>query len=390
MLSESNQRTIISKRYQFSRATAMGESDLAGSKYEDVIDLALGDPDIPTPQILIDLAFKDASSGHTKYTHFRGDPELRQELSKAYEEDYGAQVQDGEIFITTGACIGMWLSLEAILDDGDEVIIFSPFFTPYPQQIALARGIPVDMPTYGHDGYRIDFDLLRRRITSRTKVIVINSPNNPSGAIISDDDLENLAQLVEEHDLYLISDEIYTTMAYDKPFVPAIQKARLKDRLVTLNSFSKEYMMTGWRVGSIIAPEKLISIIQQINENVSFTVPSISQRAALYGLKMRNEIRPQIALEIHSRLQYMAERMKELPWMKLRHFPEGGMYLFADIEDTGLSSAAVTQIMLDQAHVSALPGDIFGLGGKDYIRLCAAVNQDKLRTCFDRLADIKF
>lgn len=172
---------FIAKRYWKDQQTAMGKSDEMAKTFDDVINLSLGDPDLITDDIIIDGAFADAKAGHTKYTDFRGDPELRAEICRFYREEYGMGVRDEEVFVCASASLGMYLSLEAIVDDGDEVILQAPFFTPYPQQVELARGIPVELATYEDEDFQINIERLESLITERTKALVINSPSNPTG-----------------------------------------------------------------------------------------------------------------------------------------------------------------------------------------------------------------
>ena len=174
-------RSYISKRYQADKSTAMGKSDEMAKAFDDVINLSLGDPDLITDERIINAAFEDAKRGHTKYTDFRGDPELREAIVDFYKEEYDMDIVDEEVFVCTSACEGMYLVLEAILDDGDEVLMQAPYFTPYRQQVELARGVPVELPTYEEEDFQINVERLESLITEKTKVLIINSPNNPTG-----------------------------------------------------------------------------------------------------------------------------------------------------------------------------------------------------------------
>lgn len=246
---------FIAKRYWKNRNTAMGASDVLAKQFNDVINLSLGDPDLITDDIIIDNAFKDAKLGHTKYTDFSGDPELKEAIKQLYQEDYNQKLELDEIFVCASGCLGMYLALEAILDDGDEVIIHAPFFTPYPQQIELARGIPVVLDTYEEEEYQINSERLEGLITERTKAIIINTPNNPSGNCFTLDTLQNIARIAKEHDLVVIADDIYGVFSFTEEFVPIMSLEGMRERTITINSFSKNYIMTGWRVGNIIAPK---------------------------------------------------------------------------------------------------------------------------------------
>ncbi len=376
---------FISKRYWKDQSTAMGQSDVLARAYDDVIDLSLGDPDLTTDAGIIEAAFADAKAGHTKYTDFAGDPELRQEICRFYKEEYDMDVASEEVFISTSACEGMFLVLEAILDDGDEVILQAPYFTPYPQQVELARGIPVELPTYEEEDFQIDVDRLESLITERTKALVINSPSNPTGNCLTVGTMERIAALVEKYDLIVVADDIYTAFSYQNPFVPFASLPGMRERTIILNSFSKNFTMTGWRVGNIIAPEYLIRVIQQINENVVFTAPSISQRAALYALRHRKEFQPAMVEEYRKRMFYAAERITAIPKISVINPPRGSFYLFINIRDTGLSSEEAADMILRKAHVLTLPGNAFGACGEGYVRIACTCGLDVLKEAFDRI-----
>ena len=314
---------FIAKRYWKDHQTAMGKSDEMAKTFDDVINLSLGDPDLITDDIIIDGAFADAKAGHTKYTDFRGDPELRTEICRFYQEEYGMEVRDEEVFVCASASLGMYLSLEAIVDDGDEVILQAPFFTPYPQQVELARGIPVELATYEDEDFQINIERLESLITERTKALVINSPSNPTGNCLNMETMERLAEIAVKHDLLVISDDIYTAFSYQNPFVPFASLPGMRERTIILNSFSKNFTMTGWRVGNIIAPDYIIKTIQQVNENVVFTTPSISQRAAIHALRHRHEIQPAMVSEYRRRMFYAAERVNEISGLSVINPPKG-------------------------------------------------------------------
>ncbi|WP_338547963.1 pyridoxal phosphate-dependent aminotransferase [Emergencia sp. JLR.KK010] len=381
---------FIAKRYWKDQQTAMGKSDEMAKTFDDVINLSLGDPDLITDDIIIDGAFADAKAGHTKYTDFRGDPELRAEICRFYREEYGMGVRDEEVFVCASASLGMYLSLQAILDDGDEVILQAPFFTPYPQQVELARGIPVELATYEEEDFQINIERLESLTTERTKALVINSPSNPTGNCLSLETMEQLAELAVKHDLLVISDDIYTAFSYQNPFVPFASLPGMRERTIILNSFSKNFTMTGWRIGNIIAPDYIIKTIQQVNENVVFTAPSVSQRAAIHALRHRHEIQPAMAKEYHRRMFYAAERVNGIRGLSVLYPPKGSFYLFVNIKETGLSSAAAAEKILQDAHVLTLPGPAFGACGEGYVRIACTVGVDLLCEAFDRIEKVQW
>ena len=379
---------FIAKRYWKDQSTAMGQSDVLAKSFDDVINLSLGDPDLTTHELIIEKAFEDAKAGHTKYTDFRGDPELRSEICKFYKEEYGMDVADEEVFVSASACLGMYLALEAIVDDGDEVILQAPYFTPYPQQVELARGIPVELPTYEEEAFQINTERLESLITERTKALVINSPSNPTGNCLTVETMEKIAAIAEKYDLIVISDDIYTSFSYQNPFVPFASLPGMKERTIIINSFSKNFTMTGWRVGNIIAPDYIIRTIQQINENVVFTAPSISQRAAIYALRNRETVQPEVVAEYKKRMFFAAERINEIPKMSVIYPPKGSFYLFINIKKSGLTSEEAADVILRKAHVLMLPGNAFGNCGEGYLRIACTVGVDKLGEAMDRIKKI--
>lgn len=379
---------FIAKRYWKDISTPMGRVDELAKNYNDVINLSLGDPDWTTNKIIIDGAYKDALAGHTKYTEFRGDPELRTEIRKYYKESFNLNLKDEEIFVTASGCLAMYLIMEAILDDGDEVILQAPYFTPYPQQVELARGVPVELPTYEEEDFQIDIDRLESLINERTKALVINTPSNPTGNCLTVDTMKKIADIAERYDLIVISDDIYTAFSYQHPFVPFVSIGNMKSRTCVINSFSKDFTMTGWRIGNIIAPDYIVRTIQSINENVVFTAPSVSQRAAIHALRNRDVIQPPMIEEYRKRVFYAAERINQIPGMHVITPPKGTFYLFINIRETGLNSVEVSNVILREAHVLTIPGISFGMCGEGYLRIACTVDVDLLKEAFDRIEGV--
>ena len=365
----------------------MGEVDTLAKKFPDLINFSLGDPDMNTADIIINEACGDALRGHTHYCDFQGDPDLIQEIVKFYKEEYQLDIHPEEVFVTAGGCVAMYLALEATLNDGDEVIIQAPYFTPYPDQVRLARGVPIELDTYEEENFQLNFRRLEALISDKTKALVINYPSNPVGACYTRQTLESIASIAEKYDLLVISDEIYTAFSYQIPFIPFRSIPGMAERTVTINSFSKNFNMTGWRVGNIIAPEHLIKIIQDIDGNVTFTASSVSQRAAIHALRHRREVQPPIIEEYRSRVMYVHDRVNRIPHMHAM-LPQGTFYMFINIKDTGLTSAEVCKILLEEAHVLTIPGNGFGSCGEGYLRLACTMQRDKLKEAFDRIEKV--
>lgn len=379
---------FLSKRYWNAISTPMGESGDLTRKYEDLINFSLGDPDYTTDERIIEAAFQDAKNGHTHYTDFQGDIELREEITKYYKEVYDYGIQLGECMVTTSGCHAMWLVLESILDDDDEVIIHEPYFTPYPQQVRLTRGKPVILKTYEEENFQVEVDRLKNLITNRTKAIIINTPNNPTGTCFTEKTLKAIAEVAIEYDLIVIADDIYTAFSYAEPFIPITTLAGMKERTITIGSFSKDYAMTGWRIGYVLAPIFVIQTMKDVNENNVFTAPSISQRAALHALKIRKIVQPPMIEEYKKRIYYAYDRIKSIPNMTVLP-PRGSLYMFINIKNTGLTSKEVAERLLEEAHVLVLPGNAFGDCGEGYIRIALTVGVDKLKEAFDRIEKLK-
>jgi aspartate/methionine/tyrosine aminotransferase len=375
---------FVARRYWKDQSTPMGAVDALAKKYDDVINLSLGDPDQTTDEGIIHFAFQEALKGHTHYTDFRGDPDLREEIRRFYQEEYQAVVTDPEVMVTASACLAMYLVLESVLNPGDEVIIPSPYFTPYYQQIQLAGGVPVELDTFEETGFQVDLQQLRSAVTDNTRAIIVNSPSNPTGAVYSSETLQMIGDMAVKHDLLIIADEIYGAYLFQEVFRSMITREALRDRMLIINSFSKDFTMTGWRVGNIIGPPEIIRICQQVNENVVFTAPSISQRAAIYALRNRKTIQPPAVQLYKERVLYAAGRIHEIPWMSVLE-PQGTFYLFINIKKTGLNSARASELILDQAQVLTIPGNAFGRCGEGYIRIACTVGQDRLKEAFDRI-----
>lgn len=377
---------FIAKRYWKDDATVFSNLDDAlAVASDDLINLSIGDPDLTTNPLIIEQAMKDAFAGHTKYTHARGDRELRDAIADFYREEYGMAVRDEEIFVTAGALHAMHLVLEAILDDGDEVIVQAPYFTPYLQQVTLSRGIPVELPSYEEDGFQIDFDRLESLTNARTRAFILNTPCNPTGCVISEENMRRLVAYAERHGILIIADDIYTALSFTAPFRPIASLDDTRDHVVTLNSFSKNFTMTGWRLGCVIAHPDLIRTVHQINENIVYSAPSVSQRAGICALRNRREILPPLVEEYRRRVDYAARRMNALPNMSVLYPPQGTFYLFPNIKKTGLSSLEVSRRMLKEARVLALPGSGFGACAEGYLRVCCTVDLERLQAAFDRL-----
>lgn len=381
-------RKHLNKRFQNYQKTAFQNASTIADRTK-IIDLSIGDTDFITDHQIIDQAMNDAYLGHTKYTSPKGDPELIEAIIQYYHEDYKQTVKNEEVFVTTSSLLGMQLTLFALLDPQDEVIVFAPYFPIYAQQIELAQGKMVEVATYEENKFNIQRADLEQAITAKTKAIIINSPNNPTGAIIDLPTYQMIADIAEKYDLIVIADEIYTMYDFYHDFIPFRSIKNMAKRTITLNSFSKNFMMTGWRIGYIIAPSEFIDVCYHINEGCVYSAPSVSQRAAIKALEIRQEIKEKYIKEYQKRQEYCAKRIEQIPYLSILP-PQGTFYLFINIKQTKLTSIEFCQLVLQKLNLIVLPGNAFGTSGEGYIRFVCTKDLDTLKEAFDRLDTLKF
>ncbi len=377
-------RNHIAERFQhYSGGLSLDTEAL--KRYPDVIDLSIGDTDFTTDRRIIDAAFADACAGYTHYGDPKGDPELISAIRRAWKEDFGQDVSEQEVLVTTSSCIGMSQALMGILNPGDEVIVFGPYFADYASQAALAGGRAIEVPTYEADAYRPQEDALRRAITPKTRAMIVNTPCNPTGAAYDMDTLQMLARVAQEYDLLILADEIYTRYLYDGEFIPMRTLPGMADRTVTLNSFSKNFLMTGWRVGYIIAHPELIQVFKAVNDALTYAAPSISQRAAIKALSIRDEIAEAYITKYRDRVFYASDCIEKIPYLTLLR-PRGTFYLFPGIQKTGMDDRTFASFLLEKAHLLVSPGCAFGKAGEGHLRIACTVSRDKLEEAMKRLA----
>ena len=379
-------RKYVAERFQHCGGGLSLDTE-ALRRYSDVIDLGIGDTDFTTDRRVIDAAYADACAGHTHYGDPKGDPELIEAIRRAWKEDFHQEISADEVLVTTSSCMGMSQALMGILNPGDEVIVFGPYFAIYANQIAMAGGRAVEVTTCEADGYCPREEAVRNAIGARTRAMIINTPTNPTGAAYDRATLEMLARLAQEYDLLVLADEIYTRYLFDGEFIPMRTLPGMADRTVTLNSFSKNFLMTGWRVGYIIAHPELISVFQYVNDGLTYVAASVSQRAAIKALELRNEIADEYITQYRSRVYYAADCIEKIPYLTLFR-PRGTFYLFPGIAKTGMGDREFCAFLLEKAHLLVSPGCVFGQAGQGHFRIACTVSQEKLAEAMQRLADL--
>lgn len=381
-------KSIIAGRFSNIKAQIALDAEALG-RYSDVIDLSIGDCDITTDPEIIDAAASDAASGYTKYGDPKGDPQLIKAIQASYKADYGIDLDESGILVTPSSCMGMALVMLAILDPGDQVLVLSPYFSVYEQQIELAGGVCIEVPTYEKDDWIPQSQAIRAAITPKTKAIIVNNPVNPTGAFYDSKCLRDLARIGIEADLLVIADEIYTDYVLGASLKPIMGLEGMRERTITLNSFSKNFMMTGWRVGYVIASPSVVSVMQSINGAMIYTTPSISQRAAIKALSVHSRIRESYVSVYMKRMEYAYQRIKNIPFFSMSR-PRGTFYVFPSIKATGLSSRAFADYAYDKCHILCTPGSAFGSAGEGYVRFALTQDISRIKEAFDRLEKLHF
>lgn len=380
--------STISKKHQHPAENILMDIATLAKQVPNLLDLSIGDPDLITDERIIDAAFADVKNGHTKYTASGGSQEFIDTVADFYRKQYGLAFKPAQIRATVGALHGMYLTLQVILDPDDEVIIHEPYFSPYKDQVLLAGGNPIFIPTYEEDGFQIDIDILKAAITDKTKAIIINSPNNPTGAVFSPETFKAIADLAIEKEFYILSDEVYEAFCFYDNFVPMATFA--PENTITFSSFSKTFAMTGWRIGYMVAPKYINDAAKLINESITYSAPSPSQQAGIYALNHSDSLVPKVVSVFKERLEYLEQRIATIPFLSL-HPVKGSIYAFINISKTGMTSVPFVEKVLKETNVLMIPGKAFGeTTGDNYVRLAATQDITILEDAFDRIEKMHF
>ena len=350
---------------------------------KDIISLGIGEPDFTTPEPIIQAGMEALHSGQTHYTSNAGITPLREAICSHLQKLYGITYQPDDIIITIGGSEALYLAATALLNNGDEVIIPTPCFVSYQPEVALAGGVPVEVPTRMEEGFNFDIPVIEKAITSRTKAIIINSPNNPTGAVASRECMLELARIAEEHDLIVISDEIYDRLVYGVehtcfPALPGMHK-----RTILIGGFSKDYAMTGWRLGYIAAPSELIKGMLLIHQYTIMTAPTMSQIAGTTALLNCEEYVEAMRKEYDSRRHLIVEGLNSIGLPTVE--PHGAFYAFPKVDVSGLDETTFANRLLTEKKVAVVPGTAFGKAGKGFVRCSYATAADQIEKALDRI-----
>lgn len=353
---------------------------------DDVISLGIGEPDFVTPQPILEAGIASLRRGETQYTSNSGTIELRQALSSHLQEMYGVRYRpQDEILVTVGVSEALYLAMTAIIDPGDEVIIAEPCFVSYAPEVTFAGGTPVMVPTYVEDNFRVTADAIERAVTHNTKAILLGYPNNPTGAVMTREIMTEIAAVAQNHDLLLVSDEIYDQLVYGVEHVCVPGLPGIWDRTILLGGFSKDYAMTGWRIGYACAPAEILAAMRKVHQYTIMSAPTTAQAAAVVALQEGREHAQRMCQEYDRRRRLIVDGFNTLG---LECFePQGAFYAFPSIERSGMSSEDFAMRLLEEEEVAVVPGDAFGASGAGYVRASYATAYEEIEEALRRMGN---
>lgn len=380
----------MSQRVKNISVSAIKEMVIIASKTKDVVSFAWGVPPFRTAEFVREQICQKLADDPDigKYSPMAGIPRLKQAIAKKLKKQKKVNIDaEKEILVTCGTMEAIRISLEAIIDPGDEVVLFSPSFSSHREQIILSGGTPVYVPLIEEQNWKIDFNYLAKAITKKTKAIMITSPNNPTGNVLTKDELEKIAELAEQYDLFVISDETYDFLTFGKiKHTSAITMPQFRDRFIVCFSCSKEYAMSGWRIGFVCAAGDVIQQLQKVHDATVVCAPTISQTAAILAIEG-----PQAYVKKHcaiyeQRLAIVCQRLDKLSHIFEYQKPQGTYYIFPKIKNSeAIDDVTFCLDILQQAKVVLVPGSAFGPSGKGHVRIVFAAEEEMLNQGFDRL-----
>lgn len=349
-----------------------------------VIHLEIGEPDFQTPQHVVDAGKLALDQGWTHYGPTQGSPELRQAIASHISETRGIQVGPEHVAVVPGGKPIMFFVLMALINAGDEVIYPNPGFPIYESMINFLEGVPVPIPLIEERGFSLDLDLLRERITDKTKLIILNSPQNPTGGVIPAADIRAIADLVRDRDVMILSDEIYCRIYFDDPPLSISGLPGMLEKTIILDGFSKIYSMTGWRLGYGVMPTWLVEAVNKLMVNSNSCTASFTQRAGIAALTGPQDDSVEMVAEFRRRRDAFCAGLNTIPGFRCP-IPSGAFYAFPNIEGTGWKSKPLADALLDKTGVACLSGTAFGAYGEGYLRFSIANSHENLMAAVDRI-----
>lgn len=354
-------------------------------EYDDIISLAGGEPDYSTPKTIVEKAKKELDDGNTHYAVGKGLFELRKKIRCKLWKDNGIDIDEEEIIVTPGAKMAIYLAVSAIIEEGDQVLIPTPSWVSYCEIVRAVGGMPVQVPLDYKNNYLLDSEVLSKYVNSKTKMIIICSPNNPTGKAVSYSEWYDIAKVCVKNDLVLLSDEIYEKIIYDeKVNISPASIEELRDRTITINGFSKAYAMTGWRIGYLAAPSKYVDVIYKLFSHTITGVSPFIQEAAIKALDCDEDV--QIMKKgYEERRNMFVSGLNAIPGVCVE-CPDGAFYAWVRFE--GLKGKDIAKYLLDKIHVIGVPGIAYGNGNEEFIRFSFASRKEDLEETIKRIQDL--
>ena len=353
------------------------------SKGIDVVNFGAGEPDFDTPDVIKKAAVKAIDGGFTKYTPSTGTVELRKAIAAKFKKDNNLEYSPNQIAVSCGAKHAIYNLIQVLVDDGDEVLIPAPYWVSYPEMVKIAGGVSVFIQTSWNTNFKLTPALLEKSVTSRSKVLFINSPSNPTGVVYTRAELKAIADICVKHRIYMISDEIYEKLIYDSSeytSTAALSK-EICDLTFTVNGVSKAYSMTGWRIGYAAGPQEVMDYVKNFQDHSTSNPASISQAAALAALELPDDTIVAMREVFKKRRELMMSLISEIPEIRFIR-PDGAFYLFCDVSKLG-DSDMIAKKILDEVNVALIPGS--GFGAPDFVRLSFATSDERIREGIKRI-----
>jgi aspartate/methionine/tyrosine aminotransferase len=369
------------KKLQFSVIREMSQQ---AASMDDCISLGIGEPDFDTPDQVITQAMQDVRNGCTHYAPAQGDLELLELLSAQLSEETGLSIPASRIVVTPGGMGALSATLQTVLEPGDEVLIPEPYFPSYNAHVIMAGGKVVPVPTHFQTGFTLNPEDLTQRITDKSKVLLLNSPNNPTGNVLDSRTLDEIARIARDRELIVLSDEVYDRMVFEGKFESIVTRPGMAEQTVVIKSCSKTFAMTGWRVGYAFGPDWLMPDVIKVVNYATTCVNSPGQRAALAALRMDQSPFMAMTESFQRRVGLLWKRLDQMSGISC-HRPAGSFYLFPEIKNIDPDSTRFAQSLLEEEGVLVIPGAAFGPSGEGCVRIAGTVDEEQLEKAMDRL-----
>jgi aminotransferase len=370
-------REFIAKRVQSVPPSGIRRFFDIAATMKDVISLGIGEPDFVTPDPILRAGINSLRQGDTHYTSNSGTIELREAIARDIDNLYNVSYDpEDELLVTVGASEALYLALSAVLDPGDEVIVPEPCFVAYVPEVFFAGGTAVTVPTFVENNFQVTAEAIERAITPKTKAILIGYPNNPTGGVMSRENLLRLGEVAGVHDLLIISDEIYGRLVYHREHICVPSLPGLRDRTILVNGFSKGYAMTGWRLGYLAAPKELMGAMRKIHQYTIMSAPTMSQTAGLEAILHGERYVKEMVHEYDRRRKLLVHGLNSLGLDCFE--PQGAFYAFPSVRKSGMDDKQFSESLLLEEKVAVVPGSAFGASGDGFVRMCYATAYEKI------------